>query len=120
MFVRKSLGRNATAISFRVASMREATCVLRSSNETICSKKREPIVTNPLCYVPLQARKFSTVPDSTQLSLNESEFHEIADKTLEELVDCLSKLEESIEDLDVELSVCIVPERFMITTSKQS
>ena len=69
--------------------------------------------------VRLQSRNFSTVPDTTQLSLNESEFHEIADKTLEELVDCLGKLEESIEDLDVELSVWIVAENILVTIVPQ-
>ena len=37
--------------------------------------------------------------------LDESEFHDIADETLEELIDCLGRLEEEIEDLDMELTV---------------
>ena len=119
MPVRKSWGRNATAICYRVASMRDATSVLHSSNEIICSTIREPVMTSLRYCVPLQSRNFSTVPDTTQLSLNESEFHEIADKTLEELVDCLGKLEESIEDLDVELSVWIVAENILVTIVPQ-
>ena len=39
--------------------------------------------------------------------LDESEFHEVADETLEELIDCLGKLEDSLDDFEVDLSVSI-------------
>ena len=47
---------------------------------------------------------FSSLGDELPL-LDESEFHEVADETLEELIDCLGKLEDSLDDFEVDLSV---------------
>lgn len=55
-------------------------------------------------YKSLKYRRFCTTTEVHVLS-DESEFHEIADETLEELIDSLSKLEDAFDDLEVDLSV---------------
>lgn len=55
-------------------------------------------------YSALGIRCFSATTDKVCL-LDESEFHLIADETLEELVGYLDTLENSLDDLEVDLSV---------------
>ena len=55
-------------------------------------------------YKSSKDRRFCTTAAVHVLS-DESEFHEIADETLEELIDSLSKLEDAFDDLEVDLSV---------------
>jgi hypothetical protein len=49
---------------------------------------------------------FSALGDELPL-LDESQFHEVADETLEELIDCLGRLEDSLDDFEVDLSVSV-------------
>ena len=53
---------------------------------------------------PLGIRYLGTSRDKL-CHLDESEFHLIADETLEELVNCLDMLESSLDDFEVDLSV---------------
>jgi frataxin-like iron-binding protein CyaY len=59
---------------------------------------------------------FSTLGDELPL-LDESQFHEVADETLEELIDCLGKLEDSLDDFEVDLSVSVSDNRFYFSVS---
>jgi frataxin-like iron-binding protein CyaY len=59
---------------------------------------------------------FSTLGDELPL-LDESQFHEVADETLEELIDCLGKLEDSLDDFEVDLSVSVSDYRFYFSVS---
>lgn len=52
-------------------------------------------------------RSFTSESGDELPSLDESEFHEVADETLEELIDCLGKLEDSLDDFEVDLSVSV-------------
>ena len=105
MFIRKSLKRNGMGVCCRVVLGREVNSTLHTFDETMRFRNVQILTSGPRSYTSSRIRGFSTAPGVAQSSLDESEFHEVADKTLEELIDCLSKLEDSIEDLDVELSV---------------
>ena len=91
-----------------VESVIRTACIRRGSISTLSAftknfrDEKKRVTISLYLNSPSQHRSLSTITDAP---LEESEFHDIADETLEELIDSLTILEESLEDLDVELSV---------------
>ena len=125
MFTRVFCRRRSAFIAIKcttyASTVGETTEHIRTAYGIVRAAKLSP-------YVPSGIRHFSSSTDISCL-LTESEFHLIADETLEELVSYLDMLESSSDDFEVDFSVscsiflrrqCLIARKLFINESFNS